>query len=120
MTRWWRISTGCSSSACRRRIAPISPPISPPSATARYPYDRDGVTPQLKEINDFASVLETAIPAHDVDVIELAVHTMGGELRDLTEKFPGVKDTTVTGGSQERLAARAALKDLVLRSGDRR
>jgi hypothetical protein len=78
------------------------------------PYERDGVTAQLKEINDFASVLDTAIPAHNNDVIALAVHTISGELRELVEQFPGVKDTTVEGGVAQRLAAREALKDLVL------
>jgi hypothetical protein len=78
------------------------------------PYEYDGVTAQLKEINDFASVLDVAIPAHDNDVIALAVHTIGGELRDLVEQFPRLKDTTVQGGLQERLAARNALKNLVL------
>jgi hypothetical protein len=78
------------------------------------PYERDGVTAQLKEINDFASVLDDAIPAHDNDVIALAVHTITGELRELVEQFPGVKDTTVEGGIAERLAAREALKNLVL------
>jgi Di-haem cytochrome c peroxidase len=77
------------------------------------PYER-GVMAQLKEINDFASVLATAIPAHDNEVIALAVHTVGSELRDLVEKFPGVKDTTVKGGLEERLAARKELKNLVL------
>ena len=48
-------------------------------------YERDGAASQLREISDFASVLATAIPAHDNDVIALAVDTVGGELRDLTE-----------------------------------
>jgi Di-haem cytochrome c peroxidase len=78
------------------------------------PYERDGVTAQLKEINDFASVLNIAIPAHDTDVIALAVHTVGRELRELVEQFPGLKDTTVEGGSEERLNARKELKNLVL------
>jgi cytochrome c peroxidase len=78
------------------------------------PYEYDGVGAQLKEIGDFVSVLDTAIPAHDAEVIALTVHTVGGELRDLVEQFPGVKDTTVQGGLQERLAARNALKNLVL------
>jgi hypothetical protein len=69
---------------------------------------------KLKEINEFASVLETAIPAHDSDVIALAVHTVGAELRDLVEQFPGVKDTTVTDGLDKRLAARRELKNMVL------
>ncbi len=70
---------------------------------------------QLKEINDFASVLEVAIPAHDLAIIDLAATTVGQELRDLTEKFPDRRDATVTGGLQQRLAARAALKDAVIR-----
>ncbi len=78
------------------------------------PYEYDGVSAQLKEIGDFASVLDTAIPAHDAEVIALTVHTIGRELRDLVEQFPGVKDTTVQGGLQERLAARDMLKNLVL------
>ncbi len=79
------------------------------------PYDREGVTGQMKEINDFASVLDFAIPAHDSAVIALAVSTIGQELRDLTEKFPDRRDPTVTGGLKERLAARAALKEVVIR-----
>jgi Di-haem cytochrome c peroxidase len=78
------------------------------------PYERDGVTVRLKEINDFASVLAFAIPDHDTDIIALAVQTVGRELRELTEQYPGLKDTTVAGGAQERLAARKLLKDLVL------
>jgi cytochrome c peroxidase len=78
------------------------------------PYERDGVTARLKEINDFASVLDTAIPARDGAVIALTVETVGGELRELTEAFPDGKDATVTGGMRERALARAALKDLVL------
>jgi Di-haem cytochrome c peroxidase len=78
------------------------------------PYEHDAVTAQLKEINDFASVLVVAIPAHDTEVIALAVHTVGGELRELAEQFPGLKDTTVEGGGAERLAARNELKNLVL------
>jgi hypothetical protein len=78
------------------------------------PYERDGVGVQLKEINDFASVLGIAIPGHDAEVIALTVHTVGRELRELVEQFPDRKDTTVTGGSEERMSARKGLKDLVL------
>jgi cytochrome c peroxidase len=78
------------------------------------PYERDGVMVQLKEINDFASVLAFAVPDHDTEVIALAVQTVGRELRELAEQYPAIKDTTVTGGAQERLAARKLLKDLVL------
>ncbi len=79
------------------------------------PYERDGVGAQLKEINDFASVMDNAIPAHDADIIALAVDTVDLELRELIEQFPDYKDPSVSGGQGERRRARAALKDLVLR-----
>ena len=78
------------------------------------PYENDGVPTELKEANDFASVLGTAIPAHDTDVISLAVNTIGLELRELTEDFPDRRDTNVSGGVQERAFARSALQELVL------
>jgi hypothetical protein len=78
------------------------------------PYEKDGVAADLKEISDFASTLQTAIPAHDKDVITLAVNTVGPELRELTEAFPDLKDTSFSGGEQERTLARIALKELVL------
>lgn len=80
----------------------------------RQPYERDGVLPRLAEIMDFASVLGAAIPAQDTEVITLAVDTVGGELRELTEEFPSPKDTNVSAGREERRLARAVLKDLVL------
>ena len=79
------------------------------------PYERDGVGAALKEIADLASVLDTAIPAQDTDVIALAVDTVDRELRELTEQFPDHKDPSVSGGQDERRHARGALKDLVLR-----
>jgi cytochrome c peroxidase len=78
------------------------------------PYENDGLAADLKEISDFASTLDTAIPAHDNDIIGLAVDTVGPELRELTEAFPDTKDTSVSGGQQERALARMALKELVL------
>jgi cytochrome c peroxidase len=77
-------------------------------------YENDGVAAELKEANDFASVLATAIPAHDTGIISLAVDTIGLELRELTEDFPARTDTTVSGGVQERALARTALEQLVL------
>jgi hypothetical protein len=77
-------------------------------------YENDGVTAELKEAGDFASVLGTAIPAHDTGIIALAVDTVGLELRELTEDFPERSDTTVSGGVQERAVARSALEELVL------
>jgi cytochrome c peroxidase len=78
------------------------------------PYEYDGAGATLKEINDFASLLDTAIPAGDKEVVSLAVDTIGGELRELTEHYPDRKDTSVPGGEQERAAARAGLKEVVL------
>ena len=78
------------------------------------PYESDGVAAELKEIGDFASTLATAIPAHDKDIVSLTVNTVGPELRELTEAFPDAKDTSVSGGQQERALARMALKELVL------
>jgi cytochrome c peroxidase len=78
------------------------------------PVTADGVDPRLTEIRDFSSVLATAIPAQDKDVIALAADTIGGELREMSECFPDRFDKTVSGGQQERAAARGALKDLVL------
>jgi cytochrome c peroxidase len=78
------------------------------------PYEYDGAGATLKEINDFALLLGAAIPAGDRQVVALAVDTIGGELRELTERYPDRKDTSVSGGEQERANARAALKEVVL------
>jgi cytochrome c peroxidase len=78
------------------------------------PYEHEGAGAVLKEINDFAIVLGTAIPANDKEIIALAVDTIGSELRELTERYPDRKDTSVSGGQQERGLARLALKDMVL------
>jgi cytochrome c peroxidase len=79
------------------------------------PYERDAVGARLKEIDDFASVLKTAIPAHDTDIISLAVDTVDLELRELTEQFPDHRDPSVTGGRAQLSRARLVLKDLVMR-----
>jgi cytochrome c peroxidase len=77
------------------------------------PYEQ-GAGTVLKEVSDFASLLDKAISAGDKDVVALAVDTMGGELRELTEHYPDRKNTSVAGGERERMAARAALKEVVL------
>jgi cytochrome c peroxidase len=69
---------------------------------------------QLQEISDFASVLDTAIPAHDADVIALTVNTVDNELRELIEQFPDHRDPTIAGGQPERQHARTVLKAMVL------
>ena len=78
------------------------------------PYEHDGVVARTREINDFASVLDIAIRDHQIDVISLVVSTVGGELRELAEHFPDWKDTSVTGGAEERRLARSGLKQVVL------
>ena len=80
---------------------------------AAMPYEQ-GAGAALKEIDDFASLLATAIPAGDKETVALAVDTIGGELRELTEHYPDRKDTSVPGGEDERAMARAALKEVVL------
>lgn len=74
----------------------------------------DSIEAWLKEINDFSSVLNTAIPAHDNQTVSLTVDTVGAELRELTEHFPDHKDPTLTEGSAERRRARQSLKEVVL------
>lgn len=59
-------------------------------------------------------MLATAIPANDKDIVALAIDTIGSELRELTERYPDRKNTSVLGGAQERGLARVALKELVL------
>ena len=53
------------------------------------PYDLDGITAQLREISDLASVLCTSIPAHDKEVTALAALTVGRELRELANSSRG-------------------------------
>jgi hypothetical protein len=78
------------------------------------PYERDGAGATLKEVNDFNVVLGVAIPANDKDIVALAVDTIGSELRELTERYPDRKNTSVSGGQRERALARDSLKELVL------
>ncbi|MHC2435187.1 cytochrome c peroxidase [Bradyrhizobium sp. USDA 4451] len=77
------------------------------------PFDKDGVVLRMKEVLELSSVLEVAIAAADTAVVSLAVTGVGAELRELTEHIPDIRNATV-GGKDERLAARAILKDLVL------
>jgi cytochrome c peroxidase len=72
------------------------------------------IATRLGELQHFVTVLDRALPSHDLEVIALAVDTIGGELRDLTESFPERKDTSVPGGKEERGNARVALKEAVL------
>jgi cytochrome c peroxidase len=69
---------------------------------------------QLQEISDFASVLGTAIPAHDAETVALTTNTVDNELRELIEQFPDHRDPTIAGGQAERRRARAVLKGMLL------
>lgn len=60
------------------------------------------------------SVLDTAIPARDREAIALTVDAVGSEWRELAELFPGAKDTSVSGGLEERRRARSAAGGLAL------
>jgi hypothetical protein len=77
-----------------------------------YVFNRIGVT--LQEISDFVSVLDTALPAHDVGVVSLTINVVDNELRELIEQFPDHRDSTIAGGQAERQRARSILKDMVL------
>lgn len=81
---------------------------------AKEPYTRSTVQAEIDELEAFVSVLDTAIPARDQETIALAVDVVGNEWRELGERFPGAKDTSVTGGLKERLRARGAAGGLVL------
>lgn len=74
----------------------------------------DDVPTRVKECTDFATALDTALPQHDAVAATLVVDTLDRELRELTEKFPEPKDTSVSGGLEQRAKARVALKELVL------
>ncbi|WP_424631958.1 cytochrome c peroxidase [Bradyrhizobium sp. SYSU BS000235] len=77
-------------------------------------HERDGAAARLQEISGFVGVLTKAIPEHDNDTIDLVVDTVGGELRELTERVPDRKNTIVSGGVKQRNLARMALKEVVL------
>ena len=81
---------------------------------AKEPLTRDSVQAALDELAQFASVLDTAIPAHNQEIIALTVEAVGNEWRELGEKFPEAKDTSVSGGIKERQRARGAVRGLVL------
>ena len=74
----------------------------------------DSIEAHLKEISDFMTVLDTALPEHNAAVAAMTLDTVDREVRELTEQFPERKNSTVSGGVEERVRARGALKDLVL------
>ena len=78
------------------------------------PFLRASPALAFAEIDKFASLLDTAIPAKEASVVALAVDAVDREIRELTERFPERKNPIVRGGENERAQARAALKELVL------
>jgi len=74
----------------------------------------DDVPTRIKECTDFATALDTAIPQHDGAAAALVVDTLDREWRELTEKFPEPKDTSVSGGLEQRSKARVATREMVL------
>lgn len=81
---------------------------------AKEPVTRNTVQAELDELAQFAGVLETAIPEHNENIVALTVDTVGHEWRELGEKFPAHSDTSVSGGVEQRLRARATVRGLVL------
>jgi di-heme cytochrome c peroxidase len=78
------------------------------------PTAPDDVDTRMQEIEEFSSPLAIAIPAHDTPIIMLTADSVGGIFRDFSEHYPDRFDATVSGGLEERAAARAALKEMVL------
>ena len=74
----------------------------------------DDVPTRIKECTDFATALDMAIPQHDAAAATLVLDTLDREWRELTEKFPEPKDTSVSGGLAQRTKARMAAKTMVL------
>jgi cytochrome c peroxidase len=80
---------------------------------ATQPYERITTAILLQDIFDFASVLGTAIQAHDNGIITLTVAAVGGDLNDLMDRIPEQGAPGVSGGEKERELARNALKEAV-------
>jgi cytochrome c peroxidase len=81
---------------------------------ADEPITRATIQTELDEIALFVSVLDKAIPERNREIIALTVETVGHEWRELGEKFPPAKDSTIKGGLAERRRARNAVFGVVL------
>jgi Di-haem cytochrome c peroxidase len=81
----------------------------------------DGVRPEyhltganvLADINGFASVLDSAISRHDMEVIALAVNNETEQLQDLAEHYPDEAGGGMAAGAIERARARATVAALM-------
>jgi len=67
----------------------------------------------LSELNEFASVLDTAIAAHDVAVITLTVQSVGAQLRDLADHYPDPSGPVGADEARALVLARATITRLV-------
>jgi Di-haem cytochrome c peroxidase len=76
---------------------------------------RDSIEAHMTEINGYLDLLQAAIAANDHEAQLMAFDIVDRELRELTEYYPDRKDATASGGAEERLQARAALKEVVLK-----
>jgi len=81
---------------------------------AAEPVVRNTVQSTLDEIAAFVSVLDTAIPEHNREIVVLTVDAVTNEWREFGENFPDRDDTSVKGGLPERLRARDAVRGAVL------
>ena len=81
---------------------------------ADEPTTRNSVQAEVDELSAFVSVLDVAIPARDTAVILQAIDSVGAEWREIGERFPDRRDTSIEGGIGERLKARASVRGLVL------
>jgi len=81
---------------------------------AAQPTTPDSVESELAEIAAFVGVLDTAIREHNAAIVAITVDTVGDEWRELGERIPEAKDTSVPGGLRERIKARAAVREAVL------
>jgi hypothetical protein len=81
---------------------------------ADAPFTRKTVAVEMEELTDFSSVLETAIPAKNNEVIALTAEAVGAEWREIGENFPDQKNPAVEGGLAERQRARLAVRQMVL------
>lgn len=81
---------------------------------AKEPATRNSVEAELDEFAAFVSVLDTAIPERNKEVIALTADAMGSEWREFAENFPARSDTSVNGGVDERLRARGLVRGIVL------
>ncbi len=72
-TRWSAISTSTTTSAWPKNERADLVAYLDAVGDAEQPYTRNTVQAEVDELQAFASVLDTAIPAHDREVIALTV-----------------------------------------------